>query len=180
MLGPIGAFKMVAMYQSLLGCIGNTPMLRLSVTHDDGAYCFYGKLEFLNPSGSIKDRIAGYIVEQAEHRGLLKPGYTIVEATSGNTGIAFSMVAAAKGYRMLVVMPEHMTGERIKIMANLGAELCLTPKGGGLRGSRCESRHDREKWETLLPSEPVQKLRQYNGSLPDDWSRDTQSAWSAG
>jgi cysteine synthase A len=135
MPGPIRAFKMVAMYQSLLGCIGNTPMLRLSVTYDDGAYCFYGKLEFLNPSGSIKDRIAGYIVEQAEHRGLLKPGYTIVEATSGNTGIALSMVAAAKGYRMLVVMPEHMTGERIKIMANLGAEICLTPREQGFEGA---------------------------------------------
>lgn len=155
-------------------------MMKLDVAQGGRTYSIYAKLEFMNPSGSIKDRIAKYIVEQAEVKGLLKPGYTIVEATSGNTGIALSMVAAAKGYRMLVVMPEHMTGERIKLMANLGAELCLTPKGGGLRGSRCESRHDREKWETLLPSEPVQKLRQYNGSLPDDWSRDTQSAWSAG
>jgi len=80
----------------------------------------------MNPSGSIKDRIAKYIVEEAERRGLLKPAYTIVEATSGNTGIALSMVAAAKGYRMLVVMPEHMTGERVKIMTSLGADLCLT------------------------------------------------------
>lgn len=165
---------------SILDFVGNTPMMKLDVAQGGRTSSIYAKLEFMNPSGSIKDRIAKYIVEQAEVKGLLKPGYTIVEATSGNTGIALSMVAAAKGYRMLVVMPEHMTGERIKLMANLGAELCLTPKGGGLRGSRCESRHDREKWETLLPSEPVQKLRQYNGSLPDDWSRDTQSAWSAG
>lgn len=96
---------------SVLGCIGNTSMLRLNVEFHGRTYRLFAKLEFMNPSGSIKDRIAGYIVEQAEKRGLLKPGYTIVEATSGNTGIALSMVAAAKGYKMLVVMPEHMTGE---------------------------------------------------------------------
>jgi len=89
----------------------------------------------MNPSGSIKDRIAKHIVEQAEAKGLLKLGCTIVEATSGNTGIALSMVAAAKRYRMLVVMPEHMTGERIKIMANLGADVCLTPKDRGFEGA---------------------------------------------
>jgi cysteine synthase A len=89
----------------------------------------------MNPSGSIKDRIARYIVEQAELKGLLKPGYTIVEATSGNTGIALSMVAAAKGYKMIVVMPEHMTGERIRMMANLGASVCLTPRDGGFEGA---------------------------------------------
>jgi cysteine synthase A len=85
----------------------------------------------MNPSGSIKDRIAKHIVERAEAKGLLRSGCTIVEATSGNTGIALSMVAAAKGYKMLVVMPEHMTGERFKIMANLGADVCLTPKDRG-------------------------------------------------
>lgn len=89
----------------------------------------------MNPSGSIKDRIAKYIVEQAELKGLLKPGYTIVEATSGNTGIALSMVAAAKGYKMVVVMPEHMTGERIRMMANLGASVCLTPRKEGFEGA---------------------------------------------
>jgi cysteine synthase A len=75
------------------------------------------------------------MIEQAEQNGLLKPGYTIVEATSGNTGIALSMVGAAKGYRVLIVMPEHMTGERIKIMTNLGANLCLTPKHDGFEGA---------------------------------------------
>lgn len=110
-------------------------MMKLDVAQGGRTYSIYAKLEFMNPSGSIKDRIAKYIVEQAEVKGLLKPGYTIVEATSGNTGIALSMVAAAKGYRMLVVMPEHMTGERIKLMANLGAELCLTPKEEGFEGA---------------------------------------------
>jgi cysteine synthase A len=110
-------------------------MLKLDVQFQGQTYRLLAKPEFMNPSGSIKDRIAKYIVEQAEKRGFLKPGYTIVEATSGNTGIALSMVAAAKGYEMLVVMPEHMTGERIKIMTSLGADLCLTPKDEGFEGA---------------------------------------------
>ena len=89
----------------------------------------------MNPSGSIKDRIAKFMIEEAERKGLLKPGCTIVEATSGNTGIALSMVGAAKGYKVIIVMPEHMTGERIKILANLGATLCLTPKADGFEGA---------------------------------------------
>lgn len=120
---------------SVLDCVGNTSMLKLDVQFQGQTYRLLAKPEFMNPSGSIKDRIAKYIVEQAEKRGLLKPGYTIVEATSGNTGIALSMVAAAKGYEMLVVMPEHMTGERIKIMTSLGADLCLTPKDEGFEGA---------------------------------------------
>jgi len=120
---------------SLLDCIGNTSMLKLDVEFQGSTYSLYAKPEFMNPSGSIKDRIAKYIVEQAEKRGFLKPGYTIVEATSGNTGIALSMIAAAKGYKMLVVMPEHMTGERIKIMTGLGADVCLTPKDEGFEGA---------------------------------------------
>ncbi len=89
----------------------------------------------MNPSGSIKDRIAKYMIEKAEREGLLGPGSTIVEATSGNTGIALSMVAAVKGYKILIVMPEQMTGERVKIMSNLGANLCLTPKEFGFQGA---------------------------------------------
>jgi cysteine synthase A len=125
----------VSSHVSVLDCVGNTSMLKLDVQFQGQTYRLLAKPEFMNPSGSIKDRIAKYIVEQAEKRGLLKPGYTIVEATSGNTGIALSMVAAAKGYEMLVVMPEHMTGERIKIMTSLGADLCLTPKDEGFEGA---------------------------------------------
>jgi cysteine synthase A len=120
---------------SVLNSIGNTPLQKLNVSFRGQTYEIFGKLEFVNPSGSIKDRIAKYMIEQAERRGLLGPGSVIVEATSGNTGIALSMVAAAKGYKMLVVMPEHMTGERIKIMANLGACICLTPKNEGFEGA---------------------------------------------
>jgi cysteine synthase len=100
---------------SILDAIGNTPMLEV-----DGIYC---KLEYLNPSGSIKARIAKYMIERAEDEGLLRPGDTIVEATSGNTGNALSMVAAVKGYRMLVVMPEGMSGERVAISRAFGAEV---------------------------------------------------------
>ena len=101
--------------ESILDTIGNTPMLEI-----EGLYC---KLEYLNPSGSIKARIAKYMVERAEREGLLAEGDTIVEATSGNTGNALSMVAAVKGYRMLVVMPEGMTGERVAISRAFGAEV---------------------------------------------------------
>jgi cysteine synthase A len=100
---------------SILDAIGNTPMVEI-----EGIYC---KLEYLNPSGSIKARIAKYMVERAEDEGLLKPGDTIVEATSGNTGNALSMVAAVKGYRMLVVMPEGMSGERVAISRAFGADV---------------------------------------------------------
>jgi len=100
---------------SILDAIGNTPMLEI-----EGIYC---KLEYLNPSGSIKARIAKYMIERAEHEGLLRRGDTIVEATSGNTGNALSMVAAVKGYRMLVVMPAGMSGERVAISRAFGAEV---------------------------------------------------------
>jgi cysteine synthase len=100
---------------SILDAIGNTPMVEI-----EGIYC---KLEYLNPSGSIKARIAKYMIERAEDEGLLRHGDTIVEATSGNTGNALSMVAAVRGHRMLVVMPEGMSGERVAISRAFGAEV---------------------------------------------------------
>jgi cysteine synthase A len=100
---------------SILDAVGDTPLLEI-----EGIYC---KCEFLNPSGSIKARIAKYMIERAESEGLLRRGDTIVEATSGNTGNALSMVAAVKGYRMLVVMPEGMSGERVAISRAFGAEV---------------------------------------------------------
>ena len=100
---------------SVLDAIGDTPLLEI-----EGLYC---KLEYMNPSGSVKARIAKYMVERAEAEGLLHPGDTIVEATSGNTGNALSMVAAVKGYKMLVVMPEGLSGERVAISRAFGAEV---------------------------------------------------------
>ena len=98
-------------------------------------YPMYVKLEFMNPSGSVKDRIAKYMIESAERRGILKPDSIIVEATSGNTGIALAMVAAAKGYKMVVFMPEHVSRERIRLIENFGAMVCLTPKEEGFTGA---------------------------------------------
>ena len=104
---------------SILDAVHDTPLLEL----EEG---IFAKCEFLNPSGSIKARIASYIIERAEKEGLLKPGDTIVEATSGNTGNAFSMVAAVKGYRMIVIMPEGLTSERVAISRAYGAEVLLS------------------------------------------------------
>ena len=110
-----GAARNRGISESVLDAIGDTPLLEI-----EGIYC---KLEYLNPSGSIKARIAKYMVERAEREGLLSEGDTIVEATSGNTGNALSMVAAVKGYRMLVVMPEGLSSERVAISRAFGAEI---------------------------------------------------------
>jgi cysteine synthase A len=104
--------------KSVLDCIGNTPLLLL----EEG---IYAKAEYFNPSGSIKARMANYMIERAEAEGLLKPGDTIVEATSGNTGNALSMIAAAKGYKMIVVMPDGYSNERVRISRGFGAEIRL-------------------------------------------------------
>lgn len=108
----------------VLNAIGNTPLLKIQNV--------YAKLESVNPSGSIKDRIALEIIEAAERRGTLKRGYTIVEATSGNTGIALSMIAAVKGYKMIAVMPEDVSEERKQMIRWFGAEVVLTSKEGNV------------------------------------------------
>jgi len=112
---------------SVLDVIGSTPMVRLNRITAGLDQEILVKLEFLNPSGSLKDRIARYIVEEAERSGQLTKGSVIAEATTGNTGIAFAMVAAVKGYRMIVVMPEGMSEERKKTIRAYGAELIFTP-----------------------------------------------------
>lgn len=110
---------------SVISAIGNTPLLEVNG--------IYAKLESVNPSGSIKDRVALEIITTAEKEGLLKPGYQIVEASSGNTGISLSMIAACKGYKMMIVMPENMSRERQLMMKAFGAELILTSKSGSLQ-----------------------------------------------
>ncbi len=158
---------------SILDAIGGTPMVEV-----DGVYC---KLEYLNPSGSIKARIAKYMIERAEDEGLLKHGDTIVEATSGNTGNALSMVAAVKGYRMLVVMPEGMSGERVAISRAFGADvmeighfhvneaLAKAKELGGEPGYFCPSQFESE-WNveenrTWLGPEILEQLP--DGTVPD-------------
>ncbi len=117
---------------NILDLVGNTPMLHLC---NISGGCVYAKAEFLNPAGSIKDRVAKYIIEQAEIRGELKPGDTIVEATSGNTGIAVAFVGRLKGYKVIICMPEDMSEERKKIIRALGAELIETPATESIAGS---------------------------------------------
>ncbi|MBL4997657.1 cysteine synthase A [Enterococcus xinjiangensis] len=115
--------------------IGKTPIVKLNkIVPEDSADVFV-KLEFFNPGGSVKDRIALSMIEKAEHDGLLKPGDTIIEPTSGNTGIGLSMVGVAKGYKVIIVMPETMSIERRLLMKGYGAELILTPGVDGISGS---------------------------------------------
>lgn len=116
--------------------IGNTPLVRLRRLSPRGGGTIVAKLEGNNPAGSVKDRPALSMIEGAERRGDIKPGDTLIEATSGNTGIALAMVAAAKGYRMVLVMPENQTEERKQSMRAYGAELVLTPKDKGMEGAR--------------------------------------------
>lgn len=119
-------------YENVIDLIGNTPLINLEGTT---GFHIFAKAEFLNPGGSIKDRVAKNMVEKAEQNGLLKPGMTIVEPTSGNTGIGLAFVGVRKGYRVIIVMPENMSEERKKIIQSLGAELVLTPPELSIGGS---------------------------------------------
>ncbi len=119
---------------SILDSIGNTPHLKINRLFDP-AYSVWVKLERSNPGASIKDRIALSMVADAEKKGILKPGSIIIEPTSGNTGIGLAIVAAVKGYRLILVMPESMSLERRKIMSSYGAEFVLTPREKGMKGA---------------------------------------------
>ena len=121
--------------EHVLDLIGNTPMVRLQRVVEPRMATVLAKLESANPGGSVKDRISLAMVEDAEARGLLKPGATIVEATSGNTGIGLAMVGRVKGYKVILTMPEAMTAERIQILKSYGAEVVLTPEAEAMVGS---------------------------------------------
>jgi len=121
--------------ESVLELIGNTPMVKLRRITEGLEAEVYVKLEYMNPSGSLKDRIALEMIRRAEEEGRLRPGYTIVEASTGNTGIALSMVGRALGYRVIIYMPEGTTPERIRIMESFGAEVRLVKLRGGPRDS---------------------------------------------
>lgn len=122
-------------YNNVVEMIGQTPMVRLQRVVPQGAADVYVKLERFNPSGSVKDRAAYNLIRTAEEQGLLAPGGTIIEPTSGNTGIGLAMIAAAKGYRAILVMPDNMSKERINILKAYGAEVVLTPSSERMPGS---------------------------------------------
>lgn len=126
---------MTKITNSIVNLIGNTPIVKLNRVVPEDAADVYVKLEFFNPGGSIKDRIALAMVEEAEKAGKLQAGGTIVEPTSGNTGVGLAMVAAAKGYHLVITMPETMSVERRKLMQGYGAELILTPGADGMKGA---------------------------------------------
>src|ERR1041384_5276133 len=121
--------------ESVIDLIGGTPLVRLRRLPDAGGGRGLAKLESRHPGGSVKDRIAAAMIEDAERRGALKPGATIVEPTSGNTGIGLAMVAAVKGYRLSLTMPEDMSVERQRLFARFGAEIHLTPAIEGMSGA---------------------------------------------
>lgn len=126
---------MAKLVQSITQLIGDTPLVRLNRVVPEDSAEIYLKLEFQNPGASVKDRIAISMVEEAEKEGKLKPGATIIEPTSGNTGIGLAMVAAAKGYKAILVMPETMSMERRNLLRAYGADLVLTPGAEGMKGA---------------------------------------------
>jgi len=126
----------VRVYNNISEVFGNTPLVKLNRITDGAKADVYAKLEFYNPSSSVKDRLGIAMINEAEASGELKPGGTIIEATSGNTGIALAMAAAIKGYRMVLIMPAHMSDERKAAMAAYGAELIMVTQQEGMEGAR--------------------------------------------
>jgi cysteine synthase B len=164
------------MLPTLDAFVGNTPLVRLQRIPGKTSNVILAKLEGNNPAGSVKDRPALSMIVNAERRGEIKPGDTLIEATSGNTGIALAMVAAMRGYRMVLVMPEHLSVERRQTMAAFGARFVLTPEKGGMELSRDTAERMRDAGEGIILDQfanPDNPLAHYTGTAPEIW-RDTQ------
>ena len=168
------------MYKTLEDFVGGTPLVRLKRLPDEGLEArgnvILAKLEGNNPAGSVKDRPALSMIRRAEQRGEIKPGDTLIEATSGNTGIALAMAAAMGGYRLLLVMPENQSIERRQTMRAFGAELVLTPKSGGMELARDVAEKMQKEGSGLILDQfanPDNPLAHYEGTGPEIW-RDTQ------
>ena len=166
-------------YQSIEDTLGNTPLVRLKripgAASDRNGNLILAKLEGNNPAGSVKDRPALSMVVGAERRGTIKAGDTLIEATSGNTGIALAMAASIRGYRMVLVMPEHLSVERRQTMRAFGAEIILTPKAGGMEGARDLAEKMRDQGKGVILDQfanPDNPLAHYEGTGPEIW-RDT-------
>jgi S-sulfo-L-cysteine synthase (O-acetyl-L-serine-dependent) len=163
-------------YQTIEDTVGNTPLVRLQRLPGKTNNVLLAKLEGNNPAGSVKDRPALSMVVEAEKRGTIKRGDTLIEATSGNTGIALAMAAAMRGYRMVLVMPEHLSLERRQTMRALGAEIVLTPKAGGMETARDVAERMRAEGKGIILDQfanPDNPLSHYRGTGPEIW-RDTE------
>ena len=155
--------------------VGNTPLVRLQRLPGDTTNIIMAKLEGNNPAGSVKDRPALSMIKHAETRGDIQPGDTLIEATSGNTGIALAMATAIKGYKMILIMPEHMSEERRAVMKAFGAEIILTPEEGSMEAAIDLSREmEADKKGIVLDqfSNQDNPLSHYEGTAPEIW-RDT-------
>jgi cysteine synthase B len=164
------------MYKTIEHCVGNTPLVRLRRIPGDSGNVLLAKLEGNNPAGSVKDRPALSMIVRAEARGDIKPGDMLIEATSGNTGIALAMAAAMRGYRMLLVMPDNQSMERRQTMRAFGAELLLTPKEGGMELARDTAEKLRAEGRGIILDQfanPDNPRSHYEGTGPEIW-RDTQ------
>jgi S-sulfo-L-cysteine synthase (O-acetyl-L-serine-dependent) len=156
--------------------VGNTPLVRLKRLPGKSSNTLLAKLEGNNPAGSVKDRPAFSMISRAQSRGDIKPGDTLIEPTSGNTGIALAMCAAMMGYRMVLVMPEHLSVERRQSMAAFGAQIILTPKEGGMEMARDVAEKMRDEGKGIILDQfanPDNPLSHYEGTGPEIW-RDTQ------
>ena len=164
------------MYPSIENFVGNTPLVRLKRIPGDTSNVILAKLEGNNPAGSVKDRPALSMIMRAEARGDIKPGDTLIEATSGNTGIALAMAAAVRGYRLILVMPDNQSMERRQTMRAFGAELVLTPKEGSMELARDTAEKLRAEGKGIILDQfanPDNPLAHYEGTAPEIW-RDTQ------
>ena len=162
-------------FPTLESTVGNTPLVRLQRLAGDTTNTLLVKLEGNNPAGSVKDRPALTMIKHAEERGEIKPGDTLIEATSGNTGIALAMAAAMKGYHMVLVMPEHMSVERRAVMKTFGAEIILVSKEASMEGARDLAKEMEARGEGRVLdqfSNPDNPLAHYEGTGPEIW-RDT-------
>ena len=161
------------MYKTIEDTIGNTPLVRLKRIPGQTSNVIVAKLEGNNPAGSVKDRPALSMITGAERRGEIKPGDTLIEATSGNTGIALAMAAAMRGYRMILIMPEHLSIERRQLMRAFGAEIILTPKAGGMESARDLSEKMRAESKGIILDQfanPDNPLAHYQTTGPEIWN----------
>ncbi len=158
------------MYKTIENFVGNTPLVKLKHLPGETSNVILAKLEGNNPAGSVKDRPALSMIVHAQQRGDIKPGDTLIEATSGNTGIALAMAAAIMGYRMVLIMPENLSIERRQSMGAYGAEIILTPKTGGMEQARDLAEKMRDEGKGIILDQfanPDNPLAHYEGTAPE-------------